>query len=119
MTKMLLSSTITLDSWVLYLIMGILILLNMLLITYILVHSPKDPASVNKVEASRKVKEDSNVSVAENPAHDQKIYTTAKTYRVVANEKQGGWYVKKRGEKTPIAYAKTKEEAEEIKKSLE
>ena len=119
MNSILLNSTITIDSWVLYLVMGILILLNIGLLTYIVLHSSKDPATIEKVEASRKVKEESNVSVSEHRAHDQKLYTDSKLYRVVANEKQGGWYVKKRGEKTPIAYAKTKKEAEEIKKSLE
>ena len=118
MKKVMLSSILMIDAWVLYLIMGVLIVLNIGLILYIILHSSKEPVIRKAAEAKRQVKNDTNVSVVENPATNQKIYTDSKEYRVVANEKQGGWYVKKRGEKTPVAYAKTKKEAEEIIESL-
>ena len=114
------------ETWVLYLLVSVLILGNILFITLFIL----------SVARNNKIEEDMRQSLIERLGKNESYVKTEydknvkqpidarpqpygnNKYQIVEARHKSGWYVRRKGEEENLAFAKSKEEAQEIIKDL-
>lgn len=118
MSYLLESSVTMVDTWVLYLIMGILLLGNIVFMILFILSVTRNNVLEGKIENDlrEKLSKTEHDNKTRQPLNYRPENRKAFGYKIVPAKDKMGWYIRK-GEEI-VAYAQNKDEADEILKNL-